>query len=338
LLITAGIAGLFLLIAQARLLPARQNEARAEWIAYLSFQDSRWDVYRIEAGGSEPVPLTQDNLIETRLIWSPDGRWLAFEANQANSPTSRLYRLRPTGHHREALTPEECTFGRDSLTWSPDSQWLIFWANCPELGSGTFRLSMATGEWQRLPVLDVAYVPRYSPDGRWVAFRRYVPNNKATPAYHLYRMQPDGSQQHQIDAVSADNISWSPDGQWLLFGTGNDIYKIRPDGSELQNISITRGVESSAEWSPDGRWIAFTSTQSTSWGDIYRMRPDGSDLQLLTHNTLTDWQPTWSPVIDLALDEERLLGFGGVLLLIGATGLLFRQLADRFIGLPGRRH
>src|SRR5581483_9668331 len=66
----------------------------------------------------------------------------------------------------------------------------------------------------------------------------------------------------------ADNAapSWSPDGAWIVFqrevraeGGKYHIYRIRPDGTDLEQITHTTGNEYGPDWSPSGRRIAFTS-------------------------------------------------------------------------------
>jgi len=55
-------------------------------------------------------------------------------------------------------------------------------------------------------------------------------------------------------------LSWSPDGQWILFhsyGVMNDgIFIVKPDGSDLQKI----GGGEYASWSPDNTKVIFTMT------------------------------------------------------------------------------
>ena len=63
--------------------------------------------------------------------------------------------------------------------------------------------------------------PAWSPDGEWIAFRRKeLEGPHATLGAQLWRMRADGS---QATALTSDpkfdhgQLSWSPDGQYLLF-------------------------------------------------------------------------------------------------------------------------
>lgn len=57
--------------------------------------------------------------------------------------------------------------------------------------------------------------PRWSPDGRQIAF---------LTGGQIWRMEPDGGNKKQITSIStgAGNPVWSPDGKWIAFGS--DVY------------------------------------------------------------------------------------------------------------------
>ncbi|NIP23079.1 MAG: hypothetical protein GWO38_04475, partial [Phycisphaerae bacterium] len=56
-----------------------------------------------------------------RADWSPDGRWLAFYAGQANDRDIYLVNVEGTSYYR-------VTDGGDNLgpSFSPDSNWIVF--------------------------------------------------------------------------------------------------------------------------------------------------------------------------------------------------------------------
>src|SRR5690606_810155 len=79
--------------------------------------------------------------------------------------------------------------------------------------------------------------------------------------------------------------AWSPDGSKLavvltLHG-GSQIYLINADGSGLQRISQSPGIDTEPSFSPDGRWLMFTSDRGGS-PQIYRMPVSGGAAERLT--------------------------------------------------------
>ena len=57
---------------------------------------------------------------------------------------------------------------------------------------------------------------------------------------------------------SSTNPRWSPDGQWIAFGssrsdTKNNIFRIRVSGGEAEQLTSEKGSPGSFDWSPDGQ-------------------------------------------------------------------------------------
>ena len=51
--------------------------------------------------------------------------------------------------------------------------------------------------------------------------------------------------------------TWSPDGNWIAFSTGESIWKVPIVGGEP--IKVTKSPSNHPRWSPDGKYIAFDS-------------------------------------------------------------------------------
>ena len=80
-------------------------------------------------GHGEARPVGWENLSFQRFgrpVWSPDGRWVTFTANEADSSVaSRLWRFSPDGKDRQVLAQEPFyTYGR--YRWDPGSAMLTF--------------------------------------------------------------------------------------------------------------------------------------------------------------------------------------------------------------------
>ena len=68
-----------------------------------------------------------------------------------------------------------------------------------------------------------------------------------------------------------------------------EIYVMDADGGNPQNLTKSRGGDSSPSWSPDGKRIAFSSWRDGN-SEIYVMDADG-DPQNLTNNP--NFSPAW---------------------------------------------
>jgi len=80
---------------------------------------------------------------------------------------------------------------------------------------------------------------------------------------------------------------------WPIYAS-YDIYRARPDGSEISKLTEIDGYDAEATVSPQGDLIVFTSMRGGDL-DIYSMNLDGSDVVRLTDEIGYDGGPFYSP-------------------------------------------
>jgi Tol biopolymer transport system component len=73
-----------------------------------------------------------------------------------------------------------------------------------------------------------------------------------------------------------------------------DVFRSRPDGSEISRLTVEDGYDAEATVSPRGDRIVFTSMRDGDL-DIYSMNLDGSDVVRLTDEVGYDGGPFYSP-------------------------------------------
>lgn len=102
--------------------------------------------------------------------------------------------------------------------------------------------------------------------------------------------------------ISANSLSFSPDGQYLLFSIYQkgswQIYRLKKDGTELTQLTSGPGRHMNAQYSPDGSKIAFSyssSLEPNSQRDLFLMNADSSNRVQLTTGPADDSFPTFSP-------------------------------------------
>ena len=90
-----------------------------------------------------------------------------------------------------------------------------------------------------------------------------------------------------------------PVGSGIVFDDdGNDVWRVRPDGSHLRRLTSDPAPEFDPSWSVDGEQIAYRSEVDGN-AEIYVMDADGSHKRNLTRSPASDYSPTWSPTQEL---------------------------------------
>jgi Tol biopolymer transport system component len=200
----------------------------------------------------------------------------------------------------------------------------LYFFMLPRRGSQSLQLVKVSGscvsDSAKCPAVEKIEVPfalnfsvealSWSPDGKYAAFS-YSDNPNAIPT-KLWLFNADAKTWTSlVEFPFLDHPIWSPDGSWIAFRTqdgvsGTDIYVIRPDGSELKNIS--------ADLPPEGKpylmdgWytenILMRSESLGKTGSIYLVRAADGRARPMFETLLTKAQFVASPDAGfLAYDE-----------------------------------
>jgi hypothetical protein len=169
--------------------------------------------------------------------------------------TSRRAELVRYDAHTSQFAPFLAGISAEHVAFSRDGQWVTY-ISYPE---GTlWRCKVDGSERIQLTFPPLrAVLPRWSPDGKQIAFNAMLPGK----SWNIYLISRDGgtaqrilpSEQFQMDA------NWSPDGKSLLFGSlrirDAPIYTIDLTTKRVSPLPGSSGFFS-PRWSPDGRHIA----------------------------------------------------------------------------------
>lgn len=121
---------------------------------------------------------------------------------------------------------------------------------------------IADGETRSLRVPAEIAAPslgNISPDGSKLLLR----NHLATGAEQaLWIVSTIGGDARRIPGVLAHDATWMPDGQHILYATGNDLYIAQEDGTEKRKFATVPGRAFWLRWSPDGSVLRFTLLNS----------------------------------------------------------------------------
>ncbi|MCH7532873.1 MAG: PD40 domain-containing protein [Gemmatimonadetes bacterium] len=94
--------------------------------------------------------------------------------------------------------------------------------------------------------------------------------------------------------------TWSRDGLWVAFSSSRDgqseIYRMRPDGMQVERLTDDPAEDAHPAFSPDGRSLAFISDRTDGAPRLHIMDADGSNVRVVGSGPGTGHHaPAWSP-------------------------------------------
>lgn len=195
-------------------------------------------------------------------------------------------------------------------SWSPDGQWIAFglggYLQNRKTQPAKLMIVRRDGTGARELTGDTlnAGFPSWSPDGKRIVYRVWGGETWGLRILNL--------EDHSVQRLTTeyDNLPfWSPDGSLIAFtrkheGNNFDIYTIRPDGTDLRQLTATPANDAHAVWTADGKYLLWNSgingfkdeaalydNTFQPYGGIFIMRADGSDKRQLTDSPWEDGMP-----------------------------------------------
>jgi|SRR5919198_134220 TolB protein len=256
------------------------------------------DLWLVRSDGSDALDLTPDDLNEASASWSPDGTRLAFtSAPILTSARPSVEVIDADGSNRHVLADGS------KPAWSPDGRLIAYVADdgvhvIAADGSGD-RFVAPTSE---APVGNAAWsTVSWSPDSRQLT---YIRGN------NVFAVDVDGSNLRRLTNFPAAPLriaaapSWAPDGSAIAFVVvgppteplPQEIWDVRPDGSDLRRLASYDFVDSGASWTPAGGAIVYAAAKNRDGDvDIYRVGAGGGTPVDISNDRVWDEDPTVSP-------------------------------------------
>lgn len=249
------------------------------WIAFISDRKGQTNLWVMEADGSNPAPVFTDLGARASIpSWTPDSEYIVVRRDRASyggSGGTGIWMYHRTGGEGVEL------LGDGAATWpsvSPDGRFIYFQHRSGSDGfEGDYqlrRLQVATGK-----VVDItagkaegaaagrlssggAYAPEISPDGRWLAFGRQIPDGTISYKGHRYgprtalwlRDLKTGAERVIMDPISVamesgskvlrilPGYAWTPDGRALILSQGGKIRRVEVETGEVSTIPFQARV------------------------------------------------------------------------------------------------
>ena len=197
-------------------------------------------------------------------------------------------------------------------TWSPDGQWIAF-------GYGGYLQSRKTQGAKIMMVkrdgnnaqdltngLPNSGFPSWSSDGKKIVYRVWGGNDWGLRILNVQ------DRSVKVLTTEYDNLPfWSPDGKLISFtrkhdNNNFDIYTIKPDGSDLRQLTTSPANDAHAIWTDDSKYLMWSSgiygfkdeaalydDTFQPYGAIFIMKADGSDKRQLTDSPWEDSMPIY---------------------------------------------
>jgi len=270
------------------------------FVYFSSERSGKPNLWRIPADGGEAEMLTDWKGEMGAYQISPDGKWLAFagaepppdeEKQKKEKRDFRVVDENPKNHSLWVIPAELDIHGKRTarkignitghvrdFDWSPDSRYIAF-THTPTPGADDWtksdisEVTVESGAVRPVAATPAAEVsPRYSPDGRYLAFVRSSDPPRWAGAERIVLLPRQGGAMRELPPTYDEKpnalIGWTSDSSRVLFsepkGTTRILYAMPVDGPAQPVYQPERGTLLDGHVNTTGTAIGFAAE---SWDE-----------------------------------------------------------------------
>lgn len=253
--------------------------------------DSKWlaftidrHVHLVPAAGGLPKKITDFTEEAFSPKWMPDSHRLIVGVTRHEADQLVLTDV-------DGIWPRQLTNTTDGDHWdanpSPDGKFIAFmFRPFDDLNrSDICLIDLTSGNIRTIygkPKIR-AWMPRWSPDGKWIAFI-----SQEAGWNDLWLIKPNGEGEHQLTKIGADisDIEWSPDGKQIACsanrGGAFDLVIIETESGQTSDLRNGLGYHSRPQWMPDGKSPTFEYEDPIQLPDLYSIELSNKKVAQLT--------------------------------------------------------
>lgn len=269
-------------------------------IGYTSTQDGNFEIYTMNADGSNSIKISNHPKLDYGNCWSPNGETIYFYSNRDGN--DEIYSMNSDGNNPINLTSNPSNDRIPEI--APNGKFLAFQSDRDNPNGEIYLMNLENKTTIRLTDnKEYEESACFSKNSKKILFSREFLELKDS-------IKESNSEIFMLDIKSKketrltykrgfdSGAKFSPDNKKIAFYgrdeiTGNyDIFIMNSDGSEIENLTNDTLQDFSPCWSPDGKWLAFTRGNSENY-DIWIINIQTKELRRLTTQPKRDETPFW---------------------------------------------
>lgn len=215
--------------------------------------------FDMESGSAETV-LETDRHVEAPN-WTPDGGALIVNG------AGRLFQVPLDAPELQPIDTGFAVNLNNDHGISPDGRLLVVSDKTETGKSCIYTLPFGGGAPKRVTAEVPSYWHGWSPDGATLTYTA-----KRGPTFQIFTCPVAGGPETQLTETfdHCDGPDYTPDGEWIWFNGEREgsvqLWRVRPDGSDLQVMTNDERVNWFPHPSPDGRLVVYLAYESGTPG------------------------------------------------------------------------
>jgi DNA-binding winged helix-turn-helix (wHTH) protein/Tol biopolymer transport system component len=229
--------------------------------------------------------------------WSKDGKRLRFTIIDKETRLDSIWEVSADGSNLHAVKlslpqPDGACCGR----WSADGRYFLFNSTHDKIES-IWAIKEKNHPWLSKPARPVQLTFAPNSYGGLIPSddpHRFFVWSGGEQSETVSYYPASGRVQPLLPGIHSQDVKLSPDGSWLAFPIGGELFRSKVDGSMRQALVSGALAIGQVKWSPDSSRILFHAGSSAQSGGFFQVRAEGgpaAEIPLGTgHN-----EPGWSP-------------------------------------------